>query len=98
MARITIEDCLKAVENRFELVLLAAKRSRDLASGAAEPNVGWENDKSTVVALREIEEGHISADYQSVNEQQTQTTVEMPIEQANSVTVEHTEIDPTTEK
>jgi DNA-directed RNA polymerase subunit omega len=56
MARITIEDCLGKVgiENRFQLVLVAAKRARQLALGSAEPTVPWENDKCTVVALREI--------------------------------------------
>ena len=56
MARLTIEDCLKHVNNRFELVLKAAKRARELERGA-EPLVEWENDKPTVVALREIAEG-----------------------------------------
>jgi DNA-directed RNA polymerase subunit omega len=60
MARITIEDCLhQGVENQFELVLVAAKRARRLANGA-DPLVDWQNDKPTVVALREIAEGKIS--------------------------------------
>ncbi len=59
MARVTIEDCLDNVDNRFELVLLASKRARQLASGK-EPLVDWENDKPTVVALREISEGLIT--------------------------------------
>lgn len=54
MARITIEDCLKNVENRFKLVLVASKRARQLALGSSEPLVPWENDKATVVALREL--------------------------------------------
>ena len=53
MARITVEDCLEHVENRFKLVLLASKRARQLVRGV-EPLVPWENDKPTVVALREI--------------------------------------------
>ncbi len=57
MARITVEDCLQNVDNLFELVLIAAKRSRQLANGA-DAAVEWENDKPTVVALREIAEGH----------------------------------------
>ena len=61
MARITIEDCLKQVENRFQLVLIAAKRARHLALGGADPTVPWENDKATVVALREIAHGGLSA-------------------------------------
>lgn len=56
MARVTIEDCLPHVNNRFHLVLVAAKRARQLASGH-EPRVEWDNDKPTVVALREISAG-----------------------------------------
>ncbi len=58
MARITVEDCLKYVDNRFELVLLAAKRARQIAKGSVHPLVPEENDKPTVVALREFAEGH----------------------------------------
>ncbi|WP_106476835.1 DNA-directed RNA polymerase subunit omega [Phytohalomonas tamaricis] len=61
MARVTVEDCLENVENRFQLVMIATKRSRQLARGTRNPHVGWENDKATVVALREIAEGHIDA-------------------------------------
>jgi len=56
MARVTVEDCLDHVANRFELVLLATKRSRQLVYGK-EPMLPWENDKPTVLALREIAEG-----------------------------------------
>ena len=56
MARVTVEDCLENVENRFELVAKASKRARDIAMGA-DPLVEWENDKPTVVALREIASG-----------------------------------------
>jgi DNA-directed RNA polymerase subunit omega len=59
MARITVEDCLENVENLFELVIVASKRARRLANGA-EPLVDWENDKPTVVALREIAAGLIN--------------------------------------
>ncbi|QIK36711.1 DNA-directed RNA polymerase subunit omega [Caldichromatium japonicum] len=59
MARITVEDCLKYVENRFDLVLLATKRARQLANGV-EPLVPAENDKPTVIALREIAAGKIT--------------------------------------
>ena len=59
MARITVEDCAENVENMFQLVLVTAKRARQLANGA-EPMVDWENDKPTVVALREVAEGHIT--------------------------------------
>ena len=59
MARITVEDCLANVDNRFDLVLLAARRARQLVNGV-DPLVPWENDKATVVALREIADGLIS--------------------------------------
>jgi DNA-directed RNA polymerase subunit omega len=59
MARITVEDCLENVDNLFELVIVASKRARRLANGA-DPLVEWENDKPTVVALREIAEGLIN--------------------------------------
>ncbi len=59
MARVTVEDCLDNLENRFELVMVASKRARQIAIGGKDPKVEWENDKPTVVALREISEGHI---------------------------------------
>jgi len=59
MARITVEDCLKKIDNQFDLVMTAAKRARRLANGA-EPLVDLENDKPTVVALREIAAGLIN--------------------------------------
>ncbi len=60
MARVTVEDCLENVDNRFELVLVASKRARQLAMGK-EPLVEEENDKPTVIALREIAEGLVNA-------------------------------------
>ncbi|MGY4534126.1 DNA-directed RNA polymerase subunit omega [Pseudomonas sp. GV071] len=68
MARVTVEDCLDNVDNRFELVMLATKRSRQLATGGKEPKVAWENDKPTVVALREIAAGLI--DYAVIAEEE----------------------------
>lgn len=62
MARVTVEDCLENVANRFELVMVASKRSRQLATGGKEPMVEEESDKPTVIALREIAEGFINAD------------------------------------
>lgn len=59
MARVTVEDCLDQVNNMFQLVLVASKRARQLANGM-EAKLDWENDKSTVVALREIAEGHVT--------------------------------------
>lgn len=61
MARITVEDCLHSVDNLFDLVLLASRRARQLANGA-EARVEWENDKPTVVALREIAGGQVTMD------------------------------------
>jgi len=60
MARVTVEDCLDKVDTRFQLVLVSAKRARQLSNGA-EANLDWENDKPTVMALREIAEGFIDA-------------------------------------
>ena len=61
MARVTVEDCLEHVDNRFDLVLLASKRARQLSTGV-QALVDWENDKPTVVALREIAEGLLTAE------------------------------------
>ena len=61
MARVTVEDCLENIENRFELVLVAAKRARQLYMGS-DPMVPPENDKPTVLALREIAEGQCGAE------------------------------------
>jgi len=58
MARVTVSDCLDHIDNRFELVLVAAKRTRQLMDGA-ESTLEWENDKPTVMALREIADGLI---------------------------------------
>jgi DNA-directed RNA polymerase subunit omega len=58
MARVTVEDCLDNVDNRFQLVLVATKRARQLANGVT-PFLDWENDKPTIVALREIAAGLI---------------------------------------
>ena len=61
MARITVEDCIDKFESRFELVLVASNRARKLHSGES-PTVEKDNDKPTVIALREIEEGLVTAD------------------------------------
>ena len=61
MARVTVEDCVLRVPNRFELVMLAAQRARDISSGAS-LTVERDNDKNPVVALREIAEGTVSLD------------------------------------
>ena len=72
MARVTVEDCLGAVDNRFELVLVATKRARQIANGR-EPLVPWENDKPTVVALREIADGLIDTKAMLDTETQVET-------------------------
>lgn len=59
MARITVEDCLENVENRFDLVMIASKRARQLQTGGKDPLVPEDKDKPTVMALREIAAGHI---------------------------------------
>ena len=60
MARITVEGCLDKVHSRLELILLASGRARQLSTTSREPMVEWEDDKPTIVALREIEEGLIN--------------------------------------
>lgn len=61
MARVTVEDAVDKVGNRFDLVLIASRRARQLSIQGKEPLVDEENDKPTVIALREIEEGLIDA-------------------------------------
>jgi DNA-directed RNA polymerase subunit omega len=69
MARITVEDCLAHVDNRFDLVLLATRRARQLAGGV-EPLIPRQNDKPTVVALREIADGLLDAEVLEAADQQ----------------------------
>ncbi len=76
MARITVEDCVERIPNMFQLVLIAAKRARQLANGA-EPMVDWENDKPTVVALREIAEGYIDESIMEQREHSIDELLEM---------------------
>ncbi|GHC28446.1 DNA-directed RNA polymerase subunit omega [Aidingimonas halophila] len=59
MARVTVEDCLDHVENRFKLVMISTQRARQLARGSRDSQLPWENDKPTVMALREIAAGLI---------------------------------------
>ncbi len=63
MARVTVEDCLDHVDNRFDLVVLATRRARSLINSGKEPLVAPENDKPTVIALREIATGEITREY-----------------------------------
>ncbi len=62
MARITVEDCLTKVASRYDLIVLAAKRARQLATGGRRPTLDWEDDKPTVMALREIEAGTVTSE------------------------------------
>lgn len=76
MARVTIEDCLDNVDNRFELILVASKRARQLAKGSAEPTVAVDNDKPTVLALREIAAGNVTRDI--LNEPEEEIVIKAP--------------------
>ncbi|MCL4131423.1 UNVERIFIED_CONTAM: hypothetical protein GTU68_013648 [Idotea baltica] len=89
MARVTVEDCLSNVDNRFQLVLVATKRARQLSLGA-QAMVEEENDKPTVLALREIAGGHVTRDIldesieeeilEFVTEEETEEEVSEPTE------------------
>ncbi|AHM03879.1 DNA-directed RNA polymerase omega subunit [Roseibacterium elongatum DSM 19469] len=84
MARVTVEDCVDKVPNRFELVMLASHRAREIASGAA-LTVDRDNDKNPVVALREIAEETQGADdlrERLIESHQTQIEVDEPEEDA----------------
>lgn len=62
MARITVEDCLDKVDNRFELVMVSSKRARQIQIEGKDPMVSVDNDKPTVIALREIADGLVDAE------------------------------------
>ncbi|MCU7960160.1 MAG: DNA-directed RNA polymerase subunit omega [gamma proteobacterium symbiont of Bathyaustriella thionipta] len=81
MARVTIEDCLEHVDNRFGLVLLASKRARQISKGV-QPLVDPQNDKPTVIALREIAEGLLDAD--RVEELETPAESELQMDEASA--------------
>ncbi|MEG3641558.1 DNA-directed RNA polymerase subunit omega [Magnetococcus sp. PR-3] len=85
MARVTVDDCVENVANRFELVILAAKRARQLAKGA-EPEVSVDRDKNTVVALREIAESKLNVEDLRKVEDDTveQKVVEEPAAEAEA--------------
>jgi DNA-directed RNA polymerase subunit omega len=94
MARITVEDCLEHVENRFDLVLLAARRARQISQGA-DPLVPAENDKPTVIALREIAANLINTDTMDEMEAKAQieriSTDDDLIRQIAQASLEHRE-------
>jgi len=62
MARITVEDALEKVSTRYELIILASKRARQLATGGRRATLEWDGDKPTVMALREIEAGTVTVE------------------------------------
>ena len=72
MARVTVKDAVEKIGNRFDLVLVAARRARQMQVGGKDPLVPEENDKTTVIALREIEEGLINNQILDVRERQEQ--------------------------
>jgi len=102
MARITVEDCLDKVDNRFELVMVSSKRARQIQTGGKDALVSEDNDKPTVIALREIAEGKVDAgilverpsmelDEESLNSPQISTTPEPSEVQASPEAQESTE-------
>ena len=80
MARVTVEDCLENVENRFELVMLGTRRARQLSTGGKDPLVAEENDKPTVIALREIAEGLINRE--ALDAEDAKTEAELGVARA----------------
>ncbi|HFE3127661.1 TPA: DNA-directed RNA polymerase subunit omega [Escherichia coli] len=72
MARVTVQDAVEKIGNRFDLVLVAARRARQMQVGGKDPLVPEENDKTSVIALREIEEGLINNQILDVRERQEQ--------------------------
>jgi len=72
MARVTVEDAVEKIGNRFDLVLVASRRARQIATGGKEPLVDVENDKPTVLALREIEADLITTDVMDTSDRQEQ--------------------------
>ena len=72
MARVTVQEAVEKIGNRFDLVLVAARRARQMQVGGKDPLVPEENDKTTVIALREIEEGLINNQILDVRERQEQ--------------------------
>ncbi|MCE7658708.1 DNA-directed RNA polymerase subunit omega [Vibrio fluvialis] len=77
MARVTVQDAVEKVGNRFDLVLIAARRARQMQTGGKDSLVPEENDKPTVIALREIEEGLITKDVLDARERQEQEAAEL---------------------
>lgn len=78
MARVTVEDCLDKVDNRFQLVLLGSKRARQLARHPDDAKLPWNNDKPTVLALREIADGFITREYLKEGPKHDRYQIERP--------------------
>lgn len=92
MARVTVEDCLKNVKNRFELVIVAAKRARQLMRGK-EPKVEWDNDKSTVVALREIAAGYVDVDSHEPREEEIMVAIDLTVVESKTIDIDEDDQD-----
>ena len=90
MARITVEDCLDKVDNRFELVMVSSKRARQLQIGGKDPMVSVDNDKPTVIALREIAEGLVNAGILVEKPSVELEDVEQELEQAVNAVAQET--------
>ena len=88
MARVTVQDAVEKIGNRFDLVLVAARRARQMQVGGKDPLVPEENDKTTVIALREIEEGLINNQILAVRERQEQQEQEATELQAGTAIAE----------
>ncbi len=84
MARVTVEDCLENVDNRFELVMVASKRARQLATGGKDAMLEWENDKPTVMALREISENLITDEVLS-DKPEPEEMISFALDEADSI-------------
>ena len=89
MARVTVEDCLTKVKNRFDLIIKASKRAHQLELGAADPTVARDNDKPTVIALREIAAGNDITKTRTENDVEVDL-VEFSDEMTGDVTTEIT--------
>ncbi|OOZ37342.1 DNA-directed RNA polymerase subunit omega [Solemya velesiana gill symbiont] len=87
MARVTVEDCLDHVDNRFDLVLLATKRARQLVNGV-DPLLPWENDKPTVMALREIADGLVDDNTVAPKQEEVEIDLEAEDMQMQGATIE----------
>ena len=94
MARITVEDCLDKVDNRFELVMVSSKRARQIQIGGKDAMVSVDNDKPTVLALREIADGKVNAD---ILIEKPSVELEEMEEELAEVAAEHQEDKPTTD-